>query len=205
MAVICDDPGPDSGADRLRTPVAEQERTLLQQVAAGEAGAVDAVLNEYGPLVWSITRRQIDPSAAEDVAQEIFIDVWRSAARFDPSKASEATFITTIARRRLIDYRRRVGRRPDLEELDESIGEEELPQEAVDLADEARLAAEAIEQLRPDQRRVLKLAVVDSLTHTQIAELTKLPLGTVKSHARRGLERVRTILEARQDRVGGGA
>jgi len=66
-----------------------------------------------------------------------------------------------------------------------------------------RVAAEALQELKPDQRRVLRLAIVDGLTHTQIAQVTKMPLGTVKSHARRGLERVRTLLRERRGTEGG--
>ena len=67
----------------------------------------------------------------------------------------------------------------------------------VDAGDDVRIACEALAELKPDQRRVLQLAIVEGLTHTQIAEGTRLPLGTVKSHARRGLERVRTLLAER--------
>lgn len=180
----------------------EREPTLLERVARGDRAAVPALLDRYGPLVWSIARRQVEASAAEDLVQEVFIQIWKSAERYDPERASEATFITTIARRRVIDHRRRVGRRPDVEEIQEDdAGTDDGALEAVELADEARVAAEALEELRPEQRRVLRLAIVEGLTHTQIAEVTSMPLGTVKSHARRGLERVRALLEER--RAGG--
>ena len=170
------------------------ELTLLQRTAGGDATAIPLVLDRYGALVWSIARQQIGPDAAEDVVQEIFIEVWKSAGRYSPERGSEATFITTIARRRLIDYRRKSGRRPEHEELVESVAEEAVEVDPVELADEAKVAVRALERLKPEQRRILKLALVDGLTHTQIAEATRLPLGTVKSHARRGLERVRSML-----------
>ena len=181
------------------------EPTLLQRVARGDSAAVTLVLDRYGALVWSIIRRQIGAEDAEEVVQEVFIDVWKSAARYAPERASEATFIATIARRRLIDHRRRVGRAPTLEEFEEGLSGETDVADHVELADEARIAREALEQLKPNQRRVLKLAIVEGLTHTQIAEVTRLPLGTVKSHARRGLERVRSLLEARAPRPVGEA
>ncbi|MEM7309653.1 MAG: sigma-70 family RNA polymerase sigma factor [Planctomycetota bacterium] len=174
-----------------------QTPSLLQRVASGDAAAVQEVLDRFGSLVWSIVRRQMNASTAEEVVQEIFIDVWRSAPRYVPERASEATFITTIARRRLIDHRRRVGRQPRHEEIEETLPEPMDGPNPVEVADEARVAVRAIEQLKPDQRRVLKLAVVDGLTHAEIARATSLPLGTVKSHARRGLRRVRELLEAR--------
>ncbi len=164
--------------------------TLLARVASGDASAVAQLLDRYGGLVWSIVRGRVAISSAEDAVQEIFIELWKHADRFDPAQGSEATFIATIARRRLIDHQRRAGRQRPAEEIDERVAEEPRP-DAVALTDEARLAALEIERLPPDQRRVLRLAVVDGLTHAQIATRTRLPLGTVKSHARRGLDRIR--------------
>lgn len=180
-----------------------REPSLLERVAAGDKNAVPALLDRYGPLVWSIASKQVGAEAAEDVAQETFVQIWKSAGRYDPSRASEATFITTIVRRRIIDYRRKVGRRPEVEDLEiESPSEPDAGLEAVDVGDEARIAVEALSQLKPDQQRVLKLAIVEGLTHTQIAGLIKMPLGTVKSHARRGLERVRALLMERREAEG---
>lgn len=172
--------------------------TLLERVAAGDRSAVPALLDQYGPLVWSIARKQVGAAAAEDAVQEVFIEVWKHAGRFDPEVASEATYIATIARRRIIDQRRRIGRRPEVEEIEEQTPTTDDALEEVELVDEARVAQEALARLRPEQREVLKLAIFDGLTHTEIAAKTSLPLGTVKSHARRGLERVRTLLRERQ-------
>ena len=181
------------------------EPTLLQRVARGDSAAVSLVLDRYGALVWTITRRQLGVDDAEEVVQEIFIDVWKSAARYVPERGSEATFITTIARRRLIDHRRRIGRQPRHEELEESLTGDADAADPMELEDEAKVASEALERLKPDQRRVLILAIVEGLTHTQIAEVTRLPLGTVKSHARRGLERIRSLLESRSPKPVGEA
>ena len=85
--------------------------SLLARVGAGDAGAVREVLSRYGGLVWSIAKR-FEPSEAEDAVQEIFLDLWKSAGRYDAALGSEATFIATIARRRLIDRRRTRRRRP---------------------------------------------------------------------------------------------
>ena len=190
--------GPEKSVDR--------ERPALERVASGDASGVSYLLDRYGALVWSIVRRQVGPEAAEDLVQEIFIEIWKSADRYDAERASEATFITTIARRRVIDYRRKQGRRPEIEDLGE-VEETPLPDPElarIDLGDDARVALEALAQLKPDQRTVLRLAIVDGLTHTQIAEVTRMPLGTVKSHARRGLERVRALLGERRQPQGEG-
>jgi RNA polymerase sigma-70 factor (ECF subfamily) len=168
----------------------KNDNALLVRIASGDANAVGACLERYGAMVWSVVGKAWrDYSTIEDLVQEIFIDVWKSAERFDPEKASEATFIATIARRRVIDRRRRLGRVPETE-LSEL---PDIPQEDpgitnVDLGDEAQLAREALAQLKPAQRQVVLMSVVDGLTHVEIATATGIPLGTVKSHIRRGLD-----------------
>lgn len=177
--------------------------TLLQRVAAGDGAAVQLVLDRYGPLIWSIVRKQVRADLAEDLVQEVFIQVWKGAERYDPEIASEATYITTIARRRLIDQRRKIGRRPEHEVIVDEHASEGDELERVELADEARLAAQALAELKPEQQRVLRLALFEGLTHVEIAEATGTPLGTVKSHARRGLERVRQRIEEQRASGGG--
>jgi RNA polymerase sigma factor (sigma-70 family) len=86
-------------------------QTVLERIAAGDPAAVDECIDRYGALVWSLARRHLRQHAdADDAVQEIFIEIWRSAARFDPVIASEATFITMISRRRLIDRQRKQSR-----------------------------------------------------------------------------------------------
>src|SRR5687768_17786487 len=92
--------------------------SLLARVAQGDALAGREVLARYGGLVWSIARR-FEAGDAEDAVQEIFLDLWKSAARFDPAIASEAAFIAMIARRRLIDRKRTRRRRPTTEDITE--------------------------------------------------------------------------------------
>ncbi|MFO0962614.1 MAG: sigma-70 family RNA polymerase sigma factor [Phycisphaerales bacterium] len=154
-------------------------------------------MDRYGGLVWALARRlSPTPSDADDAVQEIFIDLWKSAARFDPSVASESTFVAMIARRRLIDRGRRRSRRLDNAALPESPPAAEEPPvgRSTEVAEASRLAQEAFEQLRPEQRRVLQLAIFRGTSHEEIARSTGLPLGTVKTHARRGLIRLRELL-----------
>jgi RNA polymerase sigma-70 factor (ECF subfamily) len=174
--------------------------SLLQRVGQGDSQAVAECLDRFGGLVWSLARKLIgNPSEAEDAVQEVFIELWKNASRYDPSVASEATFVTMIARRRLIDRRRRQSRRPE----SDSVPVDELPvangvndHRRVDLADDAARATRAIAELRPQQRQVLELAVCEGWTHQNIADRLQMPLGTVKTHVRRGLTRVREMLEA---------
>lgn len=176
-----------------------QQDSILGRVAAGQGDAVQACIDRYGGLVWSLARRFcFNQADAEDAVQEIFLDVWRSAARFDVAVASEATFIAMIARRRLIDRRRRATRQANLRELalelDQSQPIESPAETAMQISEDAAAAATALEQLRPEQQRVLRLSIYQGLSHEKIAESTGLPLGTVKTHVRRGLIRIREIL-----------
>ncbi|MFG0284608.1 MAG: RNA polymerase sigma factor [Phycisphaerales bacterium JB039] len=170
--------------------------TLLQRVAAGEPDAAQECLDTYGGLVWSLVRRFLrNRSDAEDAAQEIFVDVWKSAKRYDPEVASEAAFIAMIARRRLIDRVRKMGRTPGSAELVEEPAV--APAESsVGRSEDVAMAAAALESLSDEQVRVLRLSVGQGLTHQEIAEATGLPLGTVKTHIRRGLIRIREKLES---------
>jgi RNA polymerase sigma-70 factor (ECF subfamily) len=165
---------------------------LLSRVAAGDAVAIRECLAVFGNLVWSIARR-FEPADAEDAVQEIFLDLWKSAARYAACVASEAAFIVMIARRRLIDRRRSRRRRPATENVAElpSIPDGASPP---DVCAEAGQAARALAQLRPEQRQVLVLATRDGMSHGEIAAQTGLPLGTVKAHARRGLLSIRAAL-----------
>lgn len=98
------------------------DESILARVAAGDKGVVAECLDRYGALVWSLVRARIRNAAdAEDAAQEIFVDLWKSAARYDSRVASEAVFIATIARRRVLDRLRAVRRRPLTEQIDEQL------------------------------------------------------------------------------------
>lgn len=162
-------------------------------------------MERFGGLVWSVARRYC-PSAsdAEDAVQEIFIDLWKSAGRFDASIASETTFVAMIARRRLIDRTRRRARRPEAAMIVETIVVPSEPMgERAEISEDARLAAAAMAQLRPEQQRVLQLSIFHGASHEQISRSTGMPLGTVKTHARRGLIRIRELLEESKSTAGG--
>jgi len=173
---------------------------ILERVSKGQQGAVQECIDRYGGLVWSLARRlSANPSDAEDAVQEIFLDLWRSAPRFDPSVAAEATFVAMIARRRLIDRSRRAGLRamPSLDagESNEGPGDDRpRPEVSAEVGEDAERAALALESLKPEQQRVLRLSIYHGLSHERIAETTGMPLGTVKTHVRRGLIRLREIL-----------
>ncbi len=191
--------------DSNPSPITED---LLPAVARGDAAAVKACLDRYGALVWSLARRMCRSGAdAEDAVQEIFVSVWKNASRFDPDKGSEVTFIATIARRRLIDRMRHAGRRPTPAGIDAGGGQavsEDTVGAPAELREEVQIASRAMAELSEDQRRVLQMSIGHGLSHEKIAEATGIPLGTVKTHIRRGLIRVRGLLEEHRERTGRG-
>ncbi len=173
------------------------EPTLLERIAAGDPLAVDGCLEKYRGLVWSMARRFVGNHAdAEDAMQEIFVELWRHAGRFDPAVAAESTFVATVARRRLIDRHRRRVRQPETVSLvAEPPTAARSEADSVERLDEAQHARRLLEQLRPEQRQVLELSFDQGMSQQEIAKATRLPLGTVKTHARRGLMRLRHLLE----------
>jgi len=169
---------------------------VLDRVAAGESSAVDDCMSQYGGLVWSLARRFCpDRTDAEDAVQEIFIEVWRNAGRFDAAIGSESTFVTMIARRRLIDRYRKRSRTPETSPVfEDAVACDNEQVDRAEIREEAARARRQMQRLRPEERRVLELSIDGGLSQSQIAEATNLPLGTVKTHARRGLMRLRRLL-----------
>lgn len=201
-----DPPARESSSRRSPRRRSASQDPLLPRVARGEQDAVQQCMDRYAPLVWNLARQSIpDRSLAEDAVQEIFIELWRIAGRYDPDRSSEPAFIATITRRRLIDRYRRRAFRPDPEPIDDlPLASEEDQFERIEICDEARLAKEAMSRLRPEQKRLLELWILKGLSHSEIATSTGLPLGTVKSHLRRGIARVRALLAAdRSDDLSG--
>lgn len=170
---------------------------LLQRIAEGDESAIAACLDEYGDLVWRLARRYLDRAddQVEDAVQEVFIEIWLAAERFDPEKGSEPAFVATIAHRRLTDIQRRIGaRRRAMQRYTSQIeaesriagssGSGEPKATATDAAEEA------LATIPEAERDTLVLWLYCGLTQRQIGEATGAPLGTVKSRMRRGILRV---------------
>jgi len=170
--------------------------SVLDRIARGDPQALRACMDEFGGLVWTIARRFTRTRAdAEDAVQEIFTDVWRSAGRFDAAQGSEKVFISTIARRRLIDRLRRRRQMPVMESDDaiENIGWAD-PGTRGEICAEAVTAAQAVARLKPDQQKVIELGILNGMSHQEIADALQMPLGTVKTQMRRGLIQVRALM-----------
>ena len=178
---------------------------ILKRIAQGDKTAVQDCLNTYGGLVWSLAQKMMPiADEAEDAVQEVFIEVWKNADRFDETKSSETTFIAMLARRRIIDRLRKSNRQPQTNPIDDMLsepantGEQDIKNSA-----EAHEALEMLRELRPEQKQVLMLSIVHGFSHQEIADTLDMPLGTVKTHARRGLIQAKEILEDRREKTTG--
>lgn len=170
--------------------------SLLSRVAAGQPAAVAECLERYAPLVWSLARRfSADPSEAEDGVQEVFIDLWKNAGRYEARLGSEATFVTTIARRRLIDRLRKHGRQVSVTELRMEItADQPSVENGLQSREDSERICQAMQQLKTEERQVLELALLQGCSQQEISACLDMPLGTVKSHARRGIQKLKDLV-----------
>jgi RNA polymerase sigma-70 factor (ECF subfamily) len=195
----------------MRAPVVpdiatvSSQKSILQRIAAGDQPAVQECIDTYGNLIWSLARRYLRNSAnAEDAVQDVFIDLWGSAGRFDPGIASEVAFVSTIARRRFIDRLRQQTRQPGFDSLDdEESGDMNQPSVLAPMEDESEVAIveRVLNTMEPDHRQILSLSLYEGYTHSEIAEQLAMPLGTVKTRIRRGLIYIREQLQITADPV----
>lgn len=196
---------PAATLTRNAKPSLQLGRTILERVACGEDSAFAECIDQYGGLVWSLASRFLNsPSDAEDATQEIFFELWQKAHTFESTLASEVTFVAMVARRRLIDHSRRKAASNTVPfDAQSSLVEDKPRLDEAELSDEAAKANRCLEKLSIEQRKVLTLSIQQGESHGQIAELLRLPLGTVKSFARRGLLQLRDCMN-RNAAVAGG-
>lgn len=168
---------------------------LLRRVGEGCARSMEECIGSYGGLVWSLIRHRVkDSGAAEDLVQEIFTEIWKSAARYDPAVATESTFIAMIARRRLIDWFRKQKRLPEMETLANS-PDFPTPEVFPDDGTDREMLWKAVGKLPQQTRQMFMLHFEQGMTHGEISEETGLPLGSVKTALRRGLIEIRRLLK----------
>jgi len=184
------------GEDVAGAEAPDGESAWDARFVAGDERALEHVYRRWSPVVFTLALRSLgDRTDAEDVTQKTFVSAWTSRASYDPSRARLSTWLVAIAKRRIADtHQARARIRALHEQLQRTTRPDDLVTPEVDLGDTI-LVAQEIERLEPDARRVMRLAFFDDLTHQEISRRLDMPLGTVKSHIRRSLERMRTRLE----------
>lgn len=177
----------------------------LERIANGDDRAVREVVDEFSPLVWRMARRYLDKvdSEVEDAVQDVFVEIWLSAKRYDPEKGTEAAFIATIAHRRLTDAQRRALTRYKHTRAKAQI--EHVGKIRTEVRRKAFTnVAEKFDELPEDERQVLWLSVHRGMTHKQIGDALDTPIGTVKTRMRRGVMRLGRMIRS-EDREAAGA
>ncbi len=185
---------PDDGAPSA----APSDDELLTRVARGDRDAFSVLYDRLAGIVMGVVRRVVrDPAQSEEVAQEVLVEVWRTAGRFDPHRGSARTWVITMAHRRAID---RVRSEQAARDRTERVGHRHRDRahdsvaEQVQTRFEHEQVREALDALTPLQREAVDLAYYNGLTYREVAELLDVPLGTIKTRMRDGLIRLRDAM-----------
>jgi RNA polymerase sigma-70 factor, ECF subfamily len=177
---------PDAGAVK--------DESLLRRVAREDDEALSELYDRYGGLIYSMGLKLLgDSSLAEDLVQDVFISVWRTAKSFDPSRASFATWIYRIARNRATDLNRKRRVRPNVVAGDETLTQLPASDGTGDVAAGLDIAA-ALSRLSPEHREVLILAYSRGFSQREIAQSTGTSVGTVKRRITAALKAMRSIM-----------
>ena len=175
----------DSNNKKLWAELIKKVETLK------DTSAFEELFNHFAPRVKAFLMKSgADPQMAEECSQEVMATVWRKAHLFDPSRASASTWIFTIARNKKIDAIRKQNR-PEPEQLYPDQDYEPDQESVVELQQETERLASALGELPEKQRVLVEKAYLGELSHSEIAEITGLPLGTIKSRIRLALEKLR--------------
>ena len=182
----------------------EAEIALLRQIAQGDHASLAELYDRFSGVLFSVAYRVLNnQEAAEDVLQDVFIQIWEKAPLYDPSRGKPMTWAITLTRNKAIDRLRSTVRRnrlgDDLEREAQSQDQfdDRSSFDALASEDRGKLVREAMQKLPKDQREAIGLAFFSSLTQTEIAERLNVPLGTIKARIRRGMLRLRDVLSSK--------
>ena len=179
----------------------EAEIALLRRVAQGDRRAFEELYDRFSGVLFSTAYRVLNnQEAAEDVLQDVFIQIWEKAPLYDPTRGKPMTWAVTLTRNKAIDRLRSTVRRNRLQD-DVQRESETFEQfddrssfDAVASGETSKLVREAIQKLSKDQREAIELAFFSSLTQTEIAERLGEPLGTIKARIRRGMMKLKDVI-----------
>jgi RNA polymerase sigma-70 factor (ECF subfamily) len=180
------------------SPTSRQQR-LLERVSIGDQAAFSQLYDEVSPRVFGLVKRLlVDHSQSEEVTQEIFLEIWQSASRFDPNKGGASTWILTMAHRRAVD---RVRASQSSRDRDIRIGirdrdsEYDHVSESVEVKFEHERVERAMERLTELQRQAITLSYYGGYTNSEVSEMLSVPIGTIKTRIRDGMIRLRDELD----------
>jgi RNA polymerase sigma-70 factor, ECF subfamily len=197
--------GPAGSLAVVPVPPEVPDVAALTGMAQGEPGAADRLWALYAHRIRALglNLSGYDPTFADDLVQETFSRLWRSAARYDPERGTEPTFVFTVARRAAVDLWRRGRRAAGDESLDlthtpgrveRTLAARRGPDEGLDAVLTGWVVTEVLDRLSPTQRQVIDLAYFDQLSQSEIAEHLEIPLGTVKTRTFAALKVLRAAL-----------
>jgi len=168
---------------------------LVSGVRAGDEGAMTVLYDRYSSVVYSVALRVLgDTGKAEDILQEIFMQLWRNPGAFNAARGSLGAWLAVIARNRSIDMLRK--RRPETDISDVVVSVESDLADATERGRAVEKIRRALGEMPAPQRSALELAFFEGLTHSEIASRTGEPLGTIKTRIRAGLMTLRKVLHA---------
>ena len=185
-----------TGGESSMSTALDDASALAQRFVAGDERALAEIYGQWSSLVYSLALRSLgDATDAEDVTQKVFVAAWQSRVRFDPERASLSAWLVGITRHTVADtHEARTRQRLLTDQVASVTSDDVVSSPEADLADRLVIADE-MARLDPVPRAVVRLAFFDDLTHLQIAERLGIPVGTVKSHIKRSLSKLRGRLE----------
>ena len=196
LGLVTDETGSGEGFASVPPPASKEE--LLGRVAQGDQNAFAALYDEISPRVFGLVRRLlVDPSQSEEVTQEVFLEIWQNATRYEPSRGGALTWVLTMAHRRAVDRIRasQASRNRDLKVgVRDFVADYDNVPETVELSIEHERVKEAMSQLTELQRQAVTLAYYGGYSHSEVSEMLKVPIGTVKTRLRDGMIRLRDEL-----------